>query len=449
MKLKNKKIFTFSTLFLLSIYLLGFIYYNDRFMSNTYINEVEVSDLNVKEASILVNEKSSWEGLSIMYKDELLTNMSADDIDYVYIENKEIYNLADEISSLGWIKSLFVKSEYNVPLEFSYNEEKLREIVGEIKELDNKVTDAKLEYLEESMEFIVTPGIYSIDLDVDELTKIASEEIDLYSNSIDIEEYVIKPSIELNDEDLVATKKKANELLQIELTYKFGEDKELVNHNNIKDWIYSDGSDLAIDEEAVFDYVASNISKYDTYGSNRKFKTTNGQEITTSGGSYGWMTHRTNTTNSLIESIKEGESKEVFPIYSYEAQNRGKDDIGDSYVEIDLTNQKVYVYNLGELIVSSDVVTGNPSRGFETPKSVDPITYKTTNAILTGPGYESPVDYWIPFNGDVGLHDASWQSRFGGNVYKTKGSRGCINLPTNIAEKIYDNVYKGMPVIVY
>lgn len=449
MKAKNKKISIFSILFLLSIYLLGFIYYNNRFMGNTYINGVDVSELTIEEASSAVNNDSSWKGFSIKYKDELIYNITAEDIDYKYVENEEVYNLADKINYFGWVKNLLVKSEYEVPLSFTYNEDKLTEKVESIKELSNELTNAKLSYLDETMEFIITPGLYSVELNVDELTDIVSKEIDLYSNAVDIDEYVVTPEIEMDNKDLIETKRNANELLQIELTYKFGEEKEVVNHNNIKDWLYSNGSELAIDEEAVYEFIVDNISKYDTYGSNRKFTTTNGQEITTSGGSYGWMTHRTNTANSLIESIKEGKSKEVFPVYSYEAQYRGKNDIGDSYVEIDLTNQKVYVYNSGELIVSSDVVTGNPSKGFETPRSVDPITYKTTNAILTGPGYEAPVKYWIPFNGDVGLHDASWQSNFGGNVYKTRGSRGCINLPSGIAEKIYDNVYKGMPVIVY
>ena len=78
-----------------------------------------------------------------------------------------------------------------------------------------------------------------------------------------------------------------------------------------------------------------------------------------------------------------------------------------------------------------------------------PITFKKRNYTLVGEGYSSPVSYWIPFNKNVGLHDASWRSYFGGNIYKTNGSHGCVNLPTSVAKKIYKNVKKGEPVIVY
>jgi len=55
----------------------------------------------------------------------------------------------------------------------------------------------------------------------------------------------------------------------------------------------------------------------------------------------------------------------------------------------------------------------------------------------------------MPFNGGVGLHDASWRSTFGGKIYVTGGSHGCINLPRSAAETIYNNISAGTPVLVY
>ena len=63
--------------------------------------------------------------------------------------------------------------------------------------------------------------------------------------------------------------------------------------------------------------------------------------------------------------------------------------------------------------------------------------------------YQSHVNYWMPFNGGIGLHDATWRSKFGGDIYVTSGSHGCINLPKDKAEKIYDIIDKNMPIIVY
>ena len=63
--------------------------------------------------------------------------------------------------------------------------------------------------------------------------------------------------------------------------------------------------------------------------------------------------------------------------------------------------------------------------------------------------YETPVSYWMPFNGGIGFHDANWRSKFGGAIYQTSGSHGCVNLPPAKAAALYDLVYTGIPVICY
>ena len=63
--------------------------------------------------------------------------------------------------------------------------------------------------------------------------------------------------------------------------------------------------------------------------------------------------------------------------------------------------------------------------------------------------YQSHVDYWMPFNGGIGPHDASWRDTFGGDIYINSGSHGCINLPLEAAEKIYGIINNEMPIIVY
>ncbi|MEI3138955.1 MAG: L,D-transpeptidase [Lachnospiraceae bacterium] len=59
------------------------------------------------------------------------------------------------------------------------------------------------------------------------------------------------------------------------------------------------------------------------------------------------------------------------------------------------------------------------------------------------------MTYWMPFNGGIGLHDANWRSSFGGSIYQTNGSHGCVNLPRSAAKEIYERVYDGIPIICY
>lgn len=115
------------------------------------------------------------------------------------------------------------------------------------------------------------------------------------------------------------------------------------------------------------------------------------------------------------------------PVYSQTANSHGENDYGNSYVEINLTSQHLFVYKNGSLVVDSDFVSGNLSKGHGSPTGAFSVTYTTTDAVLRGEDYATPVKYWMPFAGDVGMHDASWRKSFGGNIYKTNGSHGCIN----------------------
>ncbi|MEG1848262.1 MAG: L,D-transpeptidase, partial [Lachnospiraceae bacterium] len=124
-------------------------------------------------------------------------------------------------------------------------------------------------------------------------------------------------------------------------------------------------------------------------------------------------------------------------------------DIGQNYVEIDLSAQHLYVHQAGQVTEESDFVSGNLAKGHATPAGIYGLTYKERDATLRGETYESHVDYWMPFNGNIGMHDAGWRKEFGGDIYLTKGSHGCVNLPTKKAERIYELVEKGMPVICY
>ena len=77
------------------------------------------------------------------------------------------------------------------------------------------------------------------------------------------------------------------------------------------------------------------------------------------------------------------------------------------------------------------------------------IRKKDTDTYLVGPGYRTHVDYWMPFNGGIGFHDASWRGSFGGSIYLYSGSHGCINLPTSAAATLYENIEAGCPVLCF
>ena len=156
------------------------------------------------------------------------------------------------------------------------------------------------------------------------------------------------------------------------------------------------------------------------------------------------------TVVDLLNALESGYQGTMEPQYTYTAMSRVENDIGDTYVEIFISQQVMWCYKDGVCIVYTPVVTGNPTKGNATPSNgVWSIDAKMQNYTLVGEGYRSPVDFWMPFNGNVGIHDMQTRAYFGGTIYLTNGSHGCINTPYANAKTIYENVSIGTPVIVY
>lgn len=84
----------------------------------------------------------------------------------------------------------------------------------------------------------------------------------------------------------------------------------------------------------------------------------------------------------MTEAIQNGETVDKEPAYISKGAQKGSNDIGNSYVEIDLTNQHLYLFKDGDIVLETDFVSGNMSKAdCVTPPGVFGLTYKTRNAI--------------------------------------------------------------------
>lgn len=236
------------------------------------------------------------------------------------------------------------------------------------------------------------------------------------------------------------------------IEYQFGAQTELLDGERIVEWICYDPvtSTIYLDREQIAGYLAELAEKYDTYQKPRKFQSSEGDWVTVTGGNYGWLLDQEKEAKILEHLIRSGADRKRIPKFACTAAGWENSDLGDTYVEVDLTKQHLWMYVDGKETVSADCVTGTYTDGSrKTPSGTYTIYYKTSPAVLKGPDWNSPVSYWMPFNGGIGLHDAVWRSRFGDDIYLYSGSHGCINLPLWAAETVYAYAYSGMPVICY
>ena len=226
-----------------------------------------------------------------------------------------------------------------------------------------------------------------------------------------------------------------------------------------------------IDGEKFDDYVFRLAVRYDTKAASgwRTFRSLSGDAIVLK-SDYGWEMDR-EATGSLLKILLQDAAYRIFKdekaeqtfkdgsieaVWKQTALSHGERDTGDSWVEVDITTQKMYCVMKGETVLESNVVTGmEMNKGRRTPEGIFAVRFKQCDRDLVGfnadgtEAYRSHVSYWMPVYNNIGLHDASWRGSFGGNTYIWSGSHGCVNLPVKTAGKLYDIVEKGTPVIIY
>ena len=350
------------------------------------------------------------------------------------------------------------RQDYELAANTTYEQDRIDELLDAMScfQEANIVApeDAKLEF--DGSQYVITPEVVGNTLDREKVKAAVIAAVDAGKTEINLDEEgcYLKPSVYQDDAGLVAERDQLNQFMRTDLTYDFGDRTETVNASLIKDWIVKgEDGQYTVDEDKVMEYVKDLAYKYDTFGLAHEFTTSHGEKITLQrGGDYGWVMKKQATADELVQYIKEGKTGTIEPVYLYEGKSRDTNDIGGTYVEISIEEQRMWCYKDGQLIVDTPVVTGNPNKeGCATPAgSVWAIDAKKQGAVLTGEGYTQPVTYWMPFNGNVGIHDAdTWRSEYGGEIYKTNGSHGCVNTPTENARKIFEAVEIGTPVIVY
>ena len=261
------------------------------------------------------------------------------------------------------------------------------------------------------------------------------------------------PSIYGDDEELNEKAAALNRYASMTVTYQMGGDvTEVLDSGTITGWLSADENDNPVfDRGAIRAYVAGLAEKYDTIGTWEPFTTSLGQTVYVEARTYGWQLNQEQEAEELYQVLMAGESTERWPVYYEGAAARGVNDIGDTYVEIDYTTQRMWYYKDGSLVVDTPVVTGCVANGTESPEGIFCVVDKSEDEILKGEGYSTPVDYWMPFYEGVGIHDAdSWRGNsYGGSIYLYGGSHGCINTPTANAAIMYQEMEIGTPVICY
>lgn len=339
------------------------------------------------------------------------------------------------------------------------NRDKLNALVDALPEVSRtdlvQTKNADLVYDQQQKSYLVQEEVYGNNIDTDRFKDALADAIVNLQEEISLADYAVQPTLKADDSRLTELIGKMNQIAQMKITLKIGEDQETVPQEKIISWIGIDeNANMVVHDEAIRAYVGELAGKYDTVGKNRSFHTSYGAVVNISSGDYGRKVDQEAEFNALRENLTDGRDLTRDLNFSQKTAGGAGDDIGSSYVEVNLTAQHLFVYKDGKKVVDTAVTTGKPVNHHQTNVGIFRVKGHEANRTLRGrnddgSSYASPVKYWMPFDGGIGLHDAPWKSNYGGKNYLTNGSHGCVNLPPSVAGSVFANVSVGMPVVVY
>ena len=433
-------------------------HYATHFFERVTINGIDVSDLTAQEAEKLIARQAEDYRVTLQTKEGAQEIIEGADIGYRFVSGGEVQGFLEEQNFLLWLPAYLGDAPgYTMEASVTYDEAKLEEAVSKLSCMqEDKVTkpqDASLTR-QENGTYVITPETEGNLFDKEKLTELVKQTVDSGNVTADLAagDCYVKPSVYADDGKLKAEAAVRNRYAALTVTYQMGGGiTEVLDAGTINGWFSLDDElQPVFDREAVAAWVNQLADRYDTIGAFLPFVTSNGETVYPESRTYGWQMDRETETEELYQQLLSGEPAQRSPVWMEGAWSRGENDIGNTYVEIDYTNQRMWYYKDGALLVETPVVTGNVGADMASPEGVFCLVGKEENATLVGEDYKTPVDYWMPFYGGVGIHDAdSWRTAYGGDIYLWGGSHGCINTPTAQAAVIFQNIEVGTPIVCY
>lgn len=449
------------------VYGIGVFYYSSRFFPNTTVNGEDVSSMTFSELSAYITN------LGATYKvhvtgEGMDFSIAGKDIDFTYDGATYGAEAGDQVDPWKWPFELSHPHAYTVGKGISFDGDKLNKLIeneiNSFNENTKRPTNATMKYDEGEEKFVVVPEKAGTRISLRIMKELISQAVSGMQTELDASgEGLVQPKVTSEDEKLTSTIEKANKLLGSKIPIRIAnEDATKIGKSKLKDWIgINDDLNITINRDLVREWAEGPLSdEFDTVGNKRTYKRPDGKEIEIEGGTYGWILNGEELANQIADQLENNNTDAIDAPMKMSANSWNPDgkEWPNRYIDVDLTEQHVRMYDdNSEVMWESECVSGNTSTNHGTVLGVFTIQDKASPMKLIGldenndgqPDYESDVTFWMPFDGGYGLHDATWRYSFGGNIYTYDGSHGCVNLPYDAAQKLYEIANIGDVVVVH
>lgn len=447
------------------IYVAISVYFMSHFFVNTKINGKNFSGKTASDVEKYLQTNIKDYKLTILENEGRQDVISGSEIGLEYRAGTETEKLLKDQNGFAWPKAFFTENSRKVSVNVSYNEESLNQRISQLSCLQTEQTpaeNAKPEF--DGNQYVIKPEVYGNAVDKKRLTEQVKVHITEFQPQLDMVETkcYAKPKYVEDSKEVQEACDAMNKYVNASITYPMNE-PVVVDKALISQWLQVDGEmKVSLNTEAMKQWFTPFGDKYDTQGTTRTFTTPAGKSATVTGGTYGWSIDEDTELVNLQNSILNGEVVTREPAYyagGTAAAHSGQD-WGNTYAEVDMSAQHMWYIQNGQVVLETDVVTGEPIPSKITPEGVYSLMWKQPNSVLVGdinpdtgePAYRTKVKYWMQVTSSgVGFHDAIWQTAFGGTLYQIPGtgSHGCINMPLDQAGALFNMIEPGTPVIFH
>lgn len=458
-----------AVLFLLTVaaYGYGVYYFSGHFLPGSLVNGFNCSYMDQKEAEKLLSRKTAAYVLAVRTRGNGQESISAEEIALAYKPDGSIKKLMHDQNRFLWFMAFSQHSNMETASSVTYDKELFQQKFSALKCLQDNQQPADAYIEDDGKEFVIVPEIQGTLVDQEKLEKTVIKAVTTGDPVVDLEKdrCYINPEIYQDDERLAADCRQMNELTDVVVTYDFSDRKETVDRNVIRSWLTRNKEeDLVLDKEKIASYIKTLAEKYDTIGAQRSFATYDNRNISVMGGDYGWIIDQKKETEALYKAVSEKVTQVREPIYFQTAMSRNVNDIGYTYVEIDLPRQRLVVYHDGNPVADTGIYASG-----ETETGVYKAGELQSPADLSG----GTVNFLIPYGEGKGIVDnpaltqsdvRGWTGEIldeeiladfgsgegsGDSSGLWSASAGYIEVPGDRASEVYQYVKSGMPIVIY
>lgn len=449
---KRSKKFVISIVVLILITLVilitPFVFTRTHFGYDTTIQGVDCSWLSVSDA-----------------KEKIENNLGSNPVTFEIGENSYEATYAElginvseqQLEELLEYQRFLAPIIYYIEDSINVDEEKVSEFLSTIPELQGiNIVEAQNAYIQfDGSNFVIKEEVYGNQFDFDKALQITMDKLEKFQENavVNLDEALVLPEILSTDSNLIGECNRLNNIFSTVLTFRLMDGSEYtLDKTLMQNWIVQEeGVNASINLEENIKQFVTKLAEEAENVTTVQFEATGVGYVTMPAFEERIPKVMPQDTVILImEKLNNAESYTGAPVYDEDPVTENL----SSYIEIDISRQRVFMYLNGECIVDTPTVTGSIGDGYYTPTGVFYLNNKVYDTVLRGSNrdgstYASPVTYWMPFYRGYGMHDANWRNKFGGTIYKNNGSHGCVNLPENAAATIYNNITYEMPIFIY